>query len=484
MGHYEQLQELLLKRGIIYPHAEPYGSVAGSYDYGSNGFEIKRRVENEWRSFFLNLHNNFHEIQTCNIMPERVFKASGHLEHFNDPIAECSKCGTQVRADHLVSEALGESFEGLSPDELNALIKKHNLVCPKCHSPFKEIEAFTLMFPVSIGAGENKKTAYLRPETAQGPYVSFKREFRVNREKLPLGLAIVGKAFRNEISPRQMTLRQREFTQAELQIFFDPEELPPADYASVKNDKLMFKLASEKDAKLRTVAEVGKLTGMPEFFLFYLAKDWEFMGRIGLSEHARLAQLSEEEKAFYNKYHIDIEILMPSFEKWVEVAGFHYRTDHDLSGHARVSGQKMNVPRKGYVPHVLELSFGVDRLVFALLDTSFRQGKEGWYFAIPPKLAPYDAGVYPLANKGGLPELAEKVAASLRACGLRVSYDSGGSIGRRYARADEIGVPFGITIDFDTPKDKTVTVRDRDTQKQERVKIDGLCDYIWKRRSR
>ena len=484
MAHYEQLQEVLLKRGIIYPHAEPYGSVAGSYDYGSNGFEIKRRLENEWRSFFLSLHNNFHEIQTCEIMPERAFKASGHLEHFNDPVAECSKCGTQVRADHLIEEALGENFEGVSPAELNRIIKEHKLVCPKCHAPFKEIEAFTLMFPLSTGAGENKKTVYLRPETAQGPYVSFKREFRVNREKLPLGLAIVGKAFRNEISPRQMTLRQREFTQAELQIFFDPADFPETDYNSVKDKKIMFKLAGEKEAEERTIAEVGKLTGIEEFFLYYIAKDWEFMERLGLAKQVRLAQLSEEEKAFYNKYHIDIEAFLPSFDKWIEIAGFHYRTDHDLSGHARVSGQKMNIPKKDYVPHVLELSFGIDRLVFALLDTSFKQGKEGWYFSLPPKLAPYDAGVYPLANKGGLPELAEKVAQTLRGCGLKVSYDSGGSIGRRYARADEIGIPFGVTIDFDSAKDNTVTVRDRDSQKQERVKAEQLCDYIWKRKSR
>lgn len=479
MTHYDKLQELLLKRGIIYPHAEPYGSIAGSYDYGSVGSEIKRRLENQWRIFFLSLHDNFHELENCLIMPENVFKASGHLEHFNDPIAECGKCKTQVRADHILEEFLQEKFEGLSAKELNDLIKKHKVVCPKCKSHFNDIESFTLMFPLALGAAEAKTTAYLRPETAQGPYVSFKREFRANREKLPLGLALIGKAFRNEISPRQMTIRQREFTQAELQIFFDPKELPEVDYKSVAKKKVMFALPGKKEKKM-TIAEVKKLTKMPEFFCYYLAKDWEFMEYIGLAEHARFAQLSEEEKAFYNKYHVDIEIKMPSFDKWIEVAGFHYRTDHDLAGHAKVSGQKMNVPTKDYVPHVLELSFGVDRFVFALLDTSLKEGKEGWYFALPAKLAPFDVGVYPLVNKEKLPALATEVKQSLQSCGFKVSYDTGGSIGRRYARADEIGVKAGITLDFQSLKDDTVTLRDRDTTEQIRVKIKDLCDILYR----
>jgi len=483
MAQYEKLQELLLKRGIIYPHAEPHSAAAGFYDYGSVGSEIKRRLENEWRSYFLSLGENFHETESCLIMPQSVFKASGHLEHFSDPVAECGKCGTQVRADHILSEFLGEKFEGLTAQELNDLIKKHNVVCPKCKSRFKDIEAFMLMFPLSVGAGAAKTTCYLRPETAQGPYVSFKREFRANREKLPLGLAVVGKAFRNEISPRQFTLRTREFTQAELQIFFDPQALPAVDYASVKGKKVMFAKAGEKDAKEMTIAEVGKLTGMEEFFLYYLAKDWEFMERIGLAAHLRLAQLSDEEKAFYNKYHVDLEILLPSFGKWTEIAGFHYRTDHDLGGHSKVTGEKMNVPTKDYVPHVLELSFGVDRLVFALLDTTLREGKEGMYFSLPPRLAPFDAGVYPLVNKEDLPVISEKIRTQLTASGMRVFLDSGGSIGRRYARADEIGVPFGITVDFQTKEDGTVTVRDRDSQKQDRIKVTELSDYLWKKRS-
>ena len=482
MAHYEKLQELLLKRAIVYPNSEPHGPVAGFYDYGSVGSEIKRRLENEWRSFFLSLGDNFHEIDSSLIMPQSVFKASGHLDHFNDPVAECGKCKTQVRADHLLEEFLGEKFEGLSAEELNALIKKHKAVCPKCKSAFKDIESFTLMFPLSAGAGENKKTVYLRPETAQGPFTAYKREFRANRERLPLGLAIIGKAFRNEISPRQLVIRAREFTQAELQIFFDPKDTPDVDYNSIKKKKVLFALPGKKEKSV-TIDEIKKLTKMPEFLLYYLAKDWEFMEYMGLGKYLRLAQLSEEEKAFYNKYHLDLEVKMPSFDKWVEVAGFHYRTDHDLKGHQKVSGQKMLVPGKDYNPHVLELSFGIDRLVFALLDTSLKEGKDGWYFALPPRIAPFDAGVYPLVNKEGLPEKARAVFQTLRDGGIKVFFDSGGSIGRRYARADEIGVPFGVTFDFDSLKDGAVTVRDRDTQKQDRVKITDLSGYLWKRKS-
>ncbi|MCK4327940.1 MAG: glycine--tRNA ligase [Candidatus Diapherotrites archaeon] len=482
MGHYETLQELLLKRAIVYPNSEPHGPVAGFYDYGSVGSEIKRRLEGEWRSFFLSLGDNFHEIDSCLIMPQSVFKASGHLEHFKDPAAVCGKCGTKRKADELMEEALGEKFEGLSAQELDELIKKHKLVCPKCKSKFKGIEPFTLMFPLEAGAAENKAAVYLRPETAQGPFTAFKREFRANRERLPLGLAIIGKAFRNEISPRQLTIRTREFTQAELQIFFDPKAAPEVDYKSIKKKKVLFALPGKKE-KSMAIDEVKKATKMPEFMLYYLAKDWEWMEYLGLGKCLRLAQLSEEEKAFYNKYHLDLEIKMPSFDKWVEVAGFHYRTDHDLKGHQKVSGQKMLVPGKDYNPHVLELSFGVDRLVFALLDTSLKEGKEGWYFALPPRLAPFDAGVYPLVNKESLPEKARAILQTLRGDGIKVFFDGGGSIGRRYARADEIGVPFGITIDFDSLKDKSVTVRDRDTQKQDRVKISDLSGYLWKRKS-
>ncbi|MCD6523361.1 MAG: glycine--tRNA ligase [Candidatus Diapherotrites archaeon] len=477
MSHFDTLVDICLKRGIIYPDSEIHGSLSGFYDYGSIGYEIKRRWEEAWRKHFLKLHPNFHEIQTTTIMPMNVFKASGHLEHFYDPIAECPHCGTKVRADHLLEDYLGEKFEGLTTKELNELMKKHNIVCPKCKKPFKEIENFTLMFSVDVGAGDDKKVAYLRPETAQGPYTAFKREFRANREKLPLGLAIIGKAFRNEISPRQFVIRTREFTQAELQIFFDPESLPEVPFDKIKAYKLRLLPQGEKGIIELTCEEAVKRTGMEPFFIYFMAMSQLFMEKMGLLEHFRFKQLSDEEKAFYNKYHWDLEINMPSFGKWIEVAGFHYRTDHDLRGHAEVSKQKLNIPGKNYVPHVLELSFGVDRNIFALLDCNLKQKKDQWYFALPPIVAPYDVAVFPLVNKDRLPERAREIYYSLNTT-FKVFYDDSGSIGRRYARVDEIGVPLAVTVDFQTLEDDTVTLRDRDTGNQIRVEINKLNDKI------
>ncbi len=478
MTTFEHLMEVCLKRAIIYPDSEPHGAIAGFYDYGSVGSEIKRRFENEWRNYFLNVNDNYHEIETCSIMPEKVFKASGHLDHFFDPIAECGKCHTKSRADHLLEDVLGEKFEGLDADRLNELIKEHNLVCPKCKSQFKDIENFIMMFPVTIGAGDSTSLGYLRPETAQGPYSAFKREFRANRQRLPLGLGIVGRAYRNEISPRQATIRQREFTQAELQIFFDPEEEPEVPFDKVADKLVRLWPQGAKKVKEVTAKEAMKVTGMSEFFVYHLALVQDFFRRIGLYEHVRAYEVPEAERAFYNKYQWDHEIFMPSMDKWLEVMGFHYRTDYDLKSHSKATGEKMNVPGKGYVPHVLELSFGVDRCVLALLDTSYKKDDKREWFALNPLVAPWDVGVYPLVNKDKLPQRAREIQQLLKLEGLKVFYDSGGSIGRRYARADEIGVTYGVTIDFDTLEDDTVTVRFRDSTEQKRVKISDLPSVL------
>ncbi|MCD6414156.1 MAG: glycine--tRNA ligase [Candidatus Diapherotrites archaeon] len=482
----ELLNKILLQRGVIYPNSEFHGNISGFYDYGSIGSEIKHRWENYWRTFFLALNDNFHEIEPTTIMPEKVFKGSGHLEHFFDPVAECSKCGERVRADHIVEDVLHETFEGVTAEELSKLIKKHNIRCPKCGGEFKEIKTFTLMFPVQVGTGDDIVTAYLRPETAQGAYAAFKREFRVNRQRLPLGLAVVGRAYRNEISPRQGVLRAREFTQAELQIFFDPDKLPEVPFDHVEKQEMNILLEGTKNPIMITGKEATKKLGMEPFFVFHLAKMCQFMESMGFNkDNFRLHQLSEKEKAFYNKYHIDLECYSPSLDKWVEVAGFHYRTDHDLKGHQEITGETMEVSYgdgQKCLPHVLELSFGVDRNVFLILDNSLAEPDEKHkynYLKLPSVVAPYDVSVYPLVNKGGLPEKAREVYNMLGSVGFRVFYDGTGSIGRRYARADEIGVPFGITIDFDTLKDNTVTIRMRDSTEQVRVKVQDICTKLW-----
>ena len=479
---FDKLFELARRRGIFFASSEIYGSIAGFFDYGPIGKRIKRKLEDLWRKFFLNLDENFHEIETSLIMPEKVFIASQHVTNFVDPMVKCKRCGTFHRADHIVEEYLKRSFEGMTPAELERIIKKYNLRCPKCKGELEKVKVLNLMFPLEIGA-ERKIRAFLRPETAQGAYVNFLRIFNVTRNKLPLGIAIIGKAFRNEISPRQLLIRQREFTQAELQIFFNPKKLNEHErWEEVKDYKLKVLLKNETEVKKLSCEELNKIH--PKFYLYYLAKVQQFFLEILKVDERffRLRELNDEEKAFYNRIHFDVEIYFPSLKKFKEVAGVHYRTDHDLKGHQKVSKKKMEIFYEGerFIPHVVEISFGIDRVFLALLDLSYRSDERGWeWLALPSKLAPFLAWVFPLVNKDGLPEKALEIYEKLKEK-FEVGYDEVGSIGKRYARADEIGVPICITIDHQTLADGTVTLRSRNTTKQIRVKVEELEAWLRK----
>jgi len=476
----QRIEEIARRRGFFWISNEMYGGLSGFYDYAHLGTMIKRKFENLWRKYFLSLDENFYEIETSNIMHERVFKASGHLESFVDPIVRCKKCGNIERADQIVEDVLKENYEGLTPKELTKLIKKHNIRCPKCKGRLEEVGILNMMFPLEVGTGKNKAIAYLRPETAQGAYVNFKREYECLRKKLPLGLAIIGKAFRNEISPRNVLLRMREFTQAELQIFFDPDKINEHDdFDSIKDYKLRVIYSGSKTIKEVSCNTMAKK--LPKLYVYYMAKVQQFyLDVLKIDRNKfRFRELSDEEKAFYNKYHWDIEIELSL--GWKEVGGIHYRTDHDLKGHQKISKQDMSVNANGkrFIPHVLELSFGVDRNIFALLDIGYKEEKERTIFKLPRLIAPYDVAVFPLVNKDKLPEKAIEIKNMLRTM-YSVFYDSSGSIGRRYRRMDEIGVCCCITIDNETLKNNTVTLRDRDSMKQIRVKIDDLCAVIYK----
>ena len=477
----------LKKKGYIYPSSEIYGGVAGLYDYGHLGTMLKKNFENLWRDYFLGLHDNFFEIETANIAHEHVFRASGHLENFSDPIVKCSKCEFSDRADHFVQKATGKRTEGWSPEDLNLAIKADVLVCPLCKSGFAPVEAMNMMFAVNMGVGSRNR-AFLRPETAQSPYVNFKLQHEILRKKMPLGLALIGRAYRNEISPRNLPLRQREFTQAELQIFFNPAriEVHP-DFESVKDYRLRTLL--EEDRKKNVIVErsAGDLVkkGLPQFYVYHLVKIQQFYFDVLKIPFAkfRLYQLDDSEKAFYNKFHFDLEIDLQELG-WTEVGGLHYRTDHDLAGHARVSKQSMEIleedTQERYVPHVLELSFGVDRNVYSLLDLGYREDAErgNAVLGLPPCVAPFVCGVFPLVkNKDEIAGKAREVYELIRRH-VRSFYDESGTVGRRYARADEIGVPYCITIDFDTLVDGAVTIRDRDTTKQERVPISDIVPKL------
>jgi glycyl-tRNA synthetase len=379
-----------------------------------------------------------------------------------------------------MEEFLHESFEGMTPAQLNKIIKEKGVRCPKCKGELGEISIFNMMFKLAVGP-TGEMAGYLRPETAQGAYVSFAQSFEVCRKKLPLGLAIVGRAFRNEISPRQLTSRMREFDQAELQIFFDPSTVNEhEDWDSVKKKKILL-LPCKKKLVEMTCEEANKDLKIPKFYAYYMSKVQDFfLGVLKIpKEKFRFRELSEEERAFYNKIHWDIEADISSLGGFKEVGGVHYRTDHDLVGHEKLSKQKQEVfyDSRRFIPHVLELSFGVDRLVLAVIDINYNKKDDRIFISLPPSLSPFTAAIFPLVNKDRLPEKAMEIYCKLRTI-FDCFYDDTGSIGKRYYRQDEVGTAFCITVDHQTLEDGTVTVRDRDSTKQERIKIDSLADFI------
>lgn len=484
MPHASQdLATFCKKKGFIYPSSEIYGGLAGFYDYGHSGTLLKRNFESLWREYFLGLDDNYVEIDTANIMHEKVFEASGHLKNFIDPVVHCSKCEFQERADHFIEKSIQRKVESFSAEELNGIIQRNKLPCPQCKAALKPVVVMNLMFPLSLGSIKPLR-AFLRPETAQSPYVNFKLQYELQRKKLPLGLALIGRAYRNEISPRNLTLRMREFTQAELQIFFNPARINEhKDFELVKSYRLHTVLVGDrKSGKVAERTAQTLMETLPQFYVYHLVKIQQFyLEELKIPpEKFRFYELNEKERAFYNKYHFDMEIELAE-HGWTEMGGLHYRTDHDLQGHQTISGQSMEVldeaSGKKFIPHVLELSFGVDRNVYALLDLNYEDNKErgNIILHLPARFAPFFCSVFPLVrNKPELAVKAEEVYALLRK-EFQCYYDDAGSVGRRYARADEIGIPYCITVDFDSLEDKAVTIRNRENTQQERVAIHELA---------
>lgn len=481
----EQFHSFLKKKGFIYPSSEIYGGLSGFYDYGHLGTLLKRNLENTWRKFFLGMDPNYFEIDACQIMHHDVFKASGHIEHFLDPILNCSKCDFTARADHFLLENTKEKhLEGLSVKKYDELINNYNLNCPTCKSELQPVKMINMMFPLYLGTSQSHM-AYLRPETAQSPYVNFKLQYEMQRKKLPLGLAIINKAFRNEISPRNLTLRGREFTQAELQIFFNPQKFE-VDFKKIADGKLNLLLVKDrKEGIVKQITCKSLIKDLPEWYIYHMAKVQEFFLEVLKVpvEKFRLFELTKEERAFYNKYHFDVEVDLQNLG-FTEVGGLHYRTDHDLKGHQEVSGEKMEVlDEEGnkFIPRVLELSFGVDRMLYSLLDLNYVEDEQrgNVVLGLPKKLSPFFCAVFPLVkNKEPVVKKAEKVFKELNQV-YSCFYDAASSVGRRYARADEVGVVNCITVDFDSLEDDCVTIRNRDNTKQKRVKITELKNTLF-----
>jgi glycyl-tRNA synthetase len=477
MELHERIFELALSRSFFFPSNEPYGGISGFYDYGPVGVLLKHKIENLWRETFIK-NEGFHEVETSIITPEPVLVASGHVASFADPVAECNECKTRVRADtlaeeHHYSKLHGEKWDG-KLETLDLVIAERKIRCPKCKGTFGPAFMFNLMFKTGIG-GE-RAPAYGRPETAQGIFTAFPRLFKNHGTKLPLAIGQVGRSFRNEISPRKGLVRMREFTQMELEYFFNPSQPGFEGFDKVKDEKMRMKVNGE--VSLMSAGDlVAKKLAANQIMAYFMAREWEFYKKVGIREPEMYFRvLDGTEVPHYSRANIDMEVAT-SFGT-IETIGNAYRTDFDLSQHTKQSGKDMSVfveeEKKKVMPHVFELSMGVDRLFFCILEHCFREksaDKDWEWFDFPPAVAPYHVAVFPLMKKDKLDAKAVEVADMLRKAGLDVAYRDSGSIGRRYARADEIGIPYAMTIDYQTFEDGTVTIRYRNDGKQERVKI-------------
>ncbi len=480
----EKITNIATKRGFFFPTAEIYNGPAGFWTYGHLGTIMKKKWENLWRCFFLSLNDNYYEIEGSCILPRAVFEASGHLKNFKDPVTECKKCKFKFRADQFIEDELNINVEGLTSKAMDKLIEDNKLKCPKCGSDLEKVQWFNMMFELKIGA-TGQEIGYLSPETAQNPYLSFKRQIFALREKLPMGLACIGKVFRNEISPRHGFFRLREFNQAELQIFFDHHKINEVDdWNSVKNYKLrLFLVKNRKSNKIIEMSceDVCKELKLPKFYVYHLAKIQHFyLEKLEISkEKFRFKELAENERAFYNEIHFDFELDLETMGGFREIGGLHLRGSYDLTQHQIGSKEKMEVliDNKKFIPNVLELSFGVDRNIWALMDIFFKEEKERTLFLFPYQIVPAEVAVFPLVNKDKLPEKTIEIYNLIKK-DFKTIYDDKGSIGRMYRRVDEIGLPFMITVDHQSLKDDTVTIRNRDDMKQVRVKIPDLTTTL------
>ena len=544
------VNELARRRGFYWNSYEIYGGSGGFVAYGPLGTRLKQNIENKLRELFVK-QTGILEMESSVITPGKVFEASGHVDHFKEPMVECVKCNKRFRADHLLEEyakITSAEAEKMTLEEVQASIEKNNIVCPDCGGGFRPPQLFLTMFVTTIGPYATGATGYGRPEAAQGIFVEFNRLYSAAREKLPFGVIQIGHALRNEISPRQGLIRLREFTICDLEFFFDPEEPCCNLVKDVEQENLPILLAetrlkNSEESVILTVREaLNKKIVRSEWQAFFMAMAKKMLVEIGVPvEKQRFIEKLPWEKAHYSSQSFDQEVLLDRYG-WTEVSGHAYRTDFDLSCHMKASGVDMRVYKdystpveteqlvvkpvmakfgpafkkeagkvgellskadpeavtaalkkdgifmvenykilpeyvqiatqktvergKRFIPHVVEPSFGSDRLFYVALEYAYGMKEDRVVMSFPRSIAPVQIGVYPLMSKDGLAEKAQNVHKQLTQEGFTVDFDEAGSIGRRYARADEAGIPLGITIDYDSLAKGTVTIRDRDSWKQ------------------
>lgn len=479
---HEEVMELARRRGFIWPSFEIYGGVGGFYDFGPLGAIMKSKIIQKWREFYV-VGEGFFEIDSPTITPEEVLRASGHVDHFLDAMVECQKCGEAFRVADLAREQTGKDIEGKPKEEMEQFIKKNKMRCPDCGDELGKVFDFNAMFRTAIGPG-SKRVGYLRPETAQGIFIDFKRLQRHARGKLPFGVVQIGKGYRNEISPRQGIIRLREFTMAEAEVFFDPEDPHHLNFSEMAGEQLRLWLARDQEKGDKKLTEVTVEQAVKqklvcnELMAYYLGLTKRFLLELGIpSEAIRFREQTSGQRAHYSSETWDAEVSTERFG-WVEIAGLAYRTDYDLSRHAEFSKEDLTIfsadKKRKVLCHVVEPSYGIDRPFYCTLEHSYVSEGKRKYLRLKKWLAPITVGVFPLLNREGMPAKALEVHKSLRSKGFMAEYDDAGSIGRRYARADEIGTPYCVTVDHQTLEDDTITIRNRDTAAQVRVTLAEL----------
>lgn len=477
---FDKLTELALRRGFYFPAAEIYpSSIAGFWDYGPLGSALKRKIINSWRDMIVK-KDSMIEIDGAQILPEAVFESSGHLKSFVDPLTECKKCRGIFRADRLIQNKTGILIpEALSIQELYKLFQDYNIECPECSGELSNIVKFNMMFRFMAGPKLDTKVA-LRPETCQSIFLDFPRLYRTMRIKLPIGIAQVGKSFRNEISPRQVMVRLRELVQAEFEVFFNPNKIDDfSKFDEVKDKEIRFLLLNSENLLLLTSKEaVEKKVVENKLVAYYLVLLVDFYENLGIDpKNIRLRELPSDEKPFYATSAWDLEI-KTSFG-WLETVANHYRTDYDLKVHSKGSNTELSVMDgdQKVLPWVWEGSMGIDRTLLVVLDAAHSVEKKRTILKLKNQIAPIQVAVFPLVDKNGLTEKAKHVHKLLKVK-YDVTFDEKDSIGRRYYRVDEIGVPFAITIDYTTLENDTVTIRERDSKKQFRIEINKVLNWL------
>jgi glycyl-tRNA synthetase len=470
MNVYEQVIELAKRRGFFWPSYSIYGGESGFYDYGPLGVLLKDNVIRTWKEAYVSEGGIM--IDTPVIVPESVFRTSGHIEKFSDLATECPKCHNREKLE-TVMKASGNENVINDENQANEFLAANTVKCVKCGTRITKAFESKQMFKIPDQV--NSGNLYLRPETAQGIFVNFKLLNTVFRGKLPMAVAQLGKGFRNEISPRQGLLRMKELNMGEVEVFVIPDKKYWKELIAGDEIKLVPKTGPEVSSDVRSAFEKGIISS--NAMAYFINKTYDILKNVGIKhENIRFRQQHDDELAHYSVDTWDAEALLD--DSWVEVVGIADR--NDLRKHQDATGESVSVKvdDADVIPSIIEPAYGIDRMVMSLLMNSFYTRENGFkVLRIPEKIAPYHAAVLPLVNKDGLDLLAKELHEKLLLNDPYVYFDQSGSIGKRYARQDEIGTPYCITLDHDSATEKTVTVRERDSTKQTRISMDSLIEY-------